>query len=349
MDQETRRLQLRRHVGQLELQRLELRQLSAELAALLDVVARRLQTEAGTADGTGADVQPATVQPHHRHLEADALFAQPVVERDNGVLEDHRAGGLAVPAELGFLLAEGDTGRVLRHHETRDAVRPLLSGSAHHDVDIGLAAAGDEGLLSVQDVAIAVALGPCLQVAGIGAVTRFGQAVAGELFHGHELGQPGPALRVAAEAVDHPAGHVVDRDVGRGRGTGRRQFLENDRRVQAIEPRAAHVLADVDPGKAQFRRLAQGLHGKDLAFVPSRRLGGHLLAGELARHGLKGLLILAQPEVHRLSALLHFLALFRQATGGFLSALRLRAAIIGGTSELSTQGRTGGSRSKKAA
>ena len=57
------------------------------------------------------------------------------------------------------------------------------------------------------------------------------------MLHGAEPGQEPPALVVVAESVDHPGGHVVDRDVGRRAGTGGRQLLHDQRRVETAERR----------------------------------------------------------------------------------------------------------------
>src|SRR3546814_16028190 len=49
--------------------------------------------------------------------------------------------------------------------------------------------------------------------------TRLGQAIACDLFHAHEVGQEARLDLGAAKAVDHPRRHIVDRDIGAGRGS----------------------------------------------------------------------------------------------------------------------------------
>jgi hypothetical protein len=105
-DHQPRRVELGRHVGELELRRLEVGQRLAELLALDDVARRRLQAGARAAQRAGADVDAPAVEPHHRDLEAVTLGPEPVGDRHLAVLEDHRRGRLAVPAELLLLLAE---------------------------------------------------------------------------------------------------------------------------------------------------------------------------------------------------------------------------------------------------
>ena len=118
------------------------------------------------------------------------------------------------------------------------------------------------------------------------------------MLHRAELGQEAPALLVVAEAVDHPGGHVVDRDVGRRAGAGRRQLLHDQRRVEPREPAAADIVPHIDAAEAQRRRLAQGLDREDLLGVPARRLGQHALGRELPRRVAKRLLVFGEVKVH---------------------------------------------------
>jgi len=75
----------------------------------------------------------------------------------------------------------------------------------------------------------------------------------------------------------------VDRQERGGRRAGSRQFLEDDRRVEAREPAAADVLAHVHRRQAQGRRGAQRIDGKDLLGVPARRVRREVLAREAPR------------------------------------------------------------------
>ena len=115
-----------------------------------------------------------------------------------------------------------------------------------------------KALRAVEHVMVAVAPRARRQARGIRAGARLGQAVAGEMLHGAELGQKFLARCVAAEGVDHPGRHVVDRDIGGGRGAALRQLLEDERGVEPRQRRAADVVLDVDAAEAERRRLAQG-------------------------------------------------------------------------------------------
>src|SRR5262249_4058764 len=121
-----------------------------------------------------------------------------------------------------------------------------------------------------------------------------GEAVAREMLHRAELGQEALALRLVAEAVDHPSGHVMDRDVGRGAWTGRRQLLHDQRRIETREGTSADIVADIDAAEAQSRGLTQGLNRKDLLGIPFGGARQHLVGRELARGIAKSLLILGK-------------------------------------------------------
>ena len=103
---------------------------------------------------------------------------------------------------------------------------------------------------------------------------------------------------LAAEGVDHPGGHVVDRDIGRGRGAALRQFLEDDGGVEPRQRRAADIVLHVDAAEAERRGLPQLGDREDLALVPGARIRRHLVAGELPRGRLEGALVLGEFEIH---------------------------------------------------
>ena len=280
-DQESRGIELGRHVGELELSRLEVGQRLAELLALHDIARRRLQAGTRAAQRAGADVDAPSVETHHRDLEAVPLGAEPVGDRHLAILEDHRGRRLAVPAELVLLLAERQAGRPRLDHQGRDAAGSRSSGAQHHDIDVAPAAARDEGLAAVQHVMVALQFGTRRQRRRIRACARLGEAIAREMLHGAEPGQEPPALIVVAESVDHPGGHVVDRDVGRRAGTRRRQLFHDQSRIEPAEAAAADVVAHVDAAEAECRRFAQHLLRKDFLGVPARGLRQHAICREL--------------------------------------------------------------------
>ncbi len=159
--------------------------------------------------------------------------------------------GCAFQPILRSLAPKERPGRVLLHHDGRDALRPRLAGADHADIEVAGARAGDELLFAGQDVMVAVALGACAQRRRVGAGARLGQAVARDGVHRREAGKKPRPLLVRAVGVDHPGAHVVDRQEGRDGRATLRQRLEDQGRLDPPEAGAAGFLANVDPRHAQ--------------------------------------------------------------------------------------------------
>src|SRR3546814_7892860 len=79
---------------------------------------------------------------------------------------------------------------------------------------------------------------------------RFGEAIARERGHRHEVGQIFVIYRLRAETVDHPRGHVVARDEGRVGGGAISNRLPDQRGLEVAERDADRILADVDSSEA---------------------------------------------------------------------------------------------------
>ncbi len=94
------------------------------------------------------------------------------------------------------------------------------------------------------------------QIGGVGARAWLGQAITREMFHGAELRQKFFTRSCAAEGVDHPCRHIVDRDVGRGRRTPLRQLLEDQRGIKPREGGSADVFLDINAAKTECSSLA---------------------------------------------------------------------------------------------
>ena len=102
----------------------------------------------------------------------------------------------------------------------------------------------------------------------------------------------------AAEGVDHPGRHVVDRNIGGGRGAALRQFLEDERGVEPRQRRAADIFLHIDAAEAERRGLAQRFDRENLVFVPVARMRHHFVARECRAVGLEGALVFGEVEIH---------------------------------------------------
>src|ERR1700722_10386862 len=118
------------------------------------------------------------------------------------------------------------------------------------------------------------------------------------MVHRHQLRQEAGALCLVAEAVDHPGRHVVDRQVGGGRDASGRQFLEDQRRVEARKAAAAELVLYIDAGKAERGGAAQRLDRELLPLVPARGVRQPFVMGEVARGLLERALLVGEGEIH---------------------------------------------------
>ena len=85
-------LDLHAHVGEQELQTLEVADRLPELLALLGVAECVVERALGDADGLSGDRDPGVVERAHRGLEAGALVADHPIGRQADVVEVHLAG-----------------------------------------------------------------------------------------------------------------------------------------------------------------------------------------------------------------------------------------------------------------
>ena len=121
-----------------------------------------------------------------------------------------------MPAKLFFIRTERDAGHVLFNDHARDAFGAVFTSADHGDIDLVRACAGDELLGAIEHIVIAILARAGFERPCIGATAGLGQAIACHMFHRDKLGQIFGLYRIAAKTVDHPCGHIVDRDKGRG-------------------------------------------------------------------------------------------------------------------------------------
>ena len=301
-DKGPRRLQFGRHVGKPELQRLEFVQAFSECLALAHVGERFVECGLRTAERACRDIDAAAIKSGHGNFKADAFLTEPVGDGDACVLENHRAGRLRVPAHLALVSAQRQSGRVALDHQCRDAAGPIRAGSHHHHINVAAAGARDELLLAVEHVVIAVAHRAAPERRRVRSRPRFGKAVTRQQFHGAELRQPFLPLRVAAERIDHPGCHVVDRDERRHCRAALRQGLKNQRRVKPRQRRTADVVAYINAAHAQRCGLPHHIGRKMLLLIPADRMRRDLFRGKIPRHIANRKLVLIESELHPVSA-----------------------------------------------
>ena len=106
--------------------RLEFGDRLAELLAVLRIGDRLVERELGAAEGAGSDVEAAAIEACHGEAKAVAFLADAVGHRHADAVQDHLRGGLAFPAHLALVGAEGEAGRTLLDDERRDALCSVI-------------------------------------------------------------------------------------------------------------------------------------------------------------------------------------------------------------------------------
>ena len=184
-----------------------------------------------------------------------------------------------------------------RDDEPRDARRALGGvDGGKHGVEIGISAVGDEALLPVQHVVIAVEPGSGRQGAGVGSRFLLGEAEGRRLARLVQRGQEALLLLLRAREQDGGTGQRVDPDhPGQGHAAGG-QFLGDHRRRHHVQPLASVRRRAGEVHQAGGVGLADDLRGIRRFPVVLLRHRRDLPAGEVAGQLLQGLLPVVQTE-----------------------------------------------------
>ena len=156
------------------LHHLQIGERAAEQLARLRPRDRLVERAAGEAERGGADRGAEDVERRHGDLEAFARRADHGGRRDRDALEFQPRQRM----RRDHLDVFGDrkAGQILRQQKCREALGAgAFAGAREHDVEIGDAAVRNPGLLAVEHVAVAVALGRHRDIGDVGAGLLLGQ------------------------------------------------------------------------------------------------------------------------------------------------------------------------------
>ena len=298
-----RRLELGRDVGELELDRLELRDGLAELHALPRVVRRHVEHGLGQAERQRGDRDAPDLERAQELAEPHRRIADEVIVGDPDVVEEQLAGVETAPADAAHLRAHGEAGGVLLHDEARERRRlPLARLGAgqqrHPERHVG-AGVGDERLPTVDQPATVAPHRPRADAARVRTRIGLGQAERAEDASLGQRSQPTLSLRVVAEEVQRQR---TDRHVRLPRGghrlVGQADLLHRGDEADGRHADAAPLLGDQHAEQAQRTHLAEQV-GRAPRLLP-RQGGapGDLLLRELATEADQIAFRLGEREVH---------------------------------------------------
>ena len=203
-DQQACGLGSRRHVGELQLDRLMLRDRFAEGLANLRVTQRFIQRRLRDADAARRHVDAAKLQPRQSVLQPAAFDAADQPVHRHAVVLEHQLGTVdSLVAEFLQLATDGETGGLLRQQHAHAAMARFGGGiGLHQQREAGTVdAVADPRLGAVHHIGIALAARGHADRLEIGAAIRLGQRqTAAQLARG-ETWQELALLRVGAVAL----------------------------------------------------------------------------------------------------------------------------------------------------
>ena len=293
---QARRLDPAAHVGDLELDRLEVGDGLAERDALVGVADREIQRALRDAERLRRDADAAAVERGHGDGEALALFVEHVLRRDLKALEEQLGRARAVDAHLLFDLADREAGPGLLDDERADALvaqRRILRGVG--DADARLRAVRDPHLAAGQREATRGLGGAGLERGGVGAGLGLGERVAADGLTRRELGQVLLLLRGVAELQDGPAGEaVLHRHDDADARVRVADLFEREHVGQRVHAGAAVLDRGEHAHQAELAKLRDDVDRELARLVARRRAGEDLVAREFTRHVADGDLLVGE-------------------------------------------------------
>ena len=249
-----------------------LRQRLSEGVPLLGVFGRVLETDPRRRGAAGRHGQPLAVEIVHDDLEAPALLAEQVSGGDAAIVEMQRRGVRGPPAHF-LQRRPRKARRIALDHQQADAAGTGTAG-AHRGGDvIGAHARGDEGLLAVDDIEVAVAARRGAQIGDVGAAARLGDRERRYLLARQNFRQhPRLEFRAAGARDRRRADRIALQAGADAAGPGPRQFLDSDDPHEIVDFGAAIFLRESPGPAARFRRPSRRARGETR---PPRPTHGH--------------------------------------------------------------------------
>ena len=234
---------------------------------------------------------------HQLHKTVAFLGAEQVFRRRHRIVEEQfgRVGG--VQADLVEVAAAAETFIAFGlEHDQRDALGTGLAGARDHDDQVGGLAVGDERLLAVDDVVVALLFGRGPHALQIGAGAGFGHGDGADEFAAGHFRQPAPFLflgPVIQNVVRHDG--AMHRDPGRHFRHHGFEILDHGRLIGEAGAEAAIGFRDA---RQQCAHLAQRPPGRaidHLLIAPFFGVRRQILGEKLAKLIAKNVQFLRHP------------------------------------------------------
>jgi hypothetical protein len=296
VDEQPGGLDLGRHVRELALDRLELRDRPTERASLLGVGERLVERSLGQTHAHRGDTDPADVEHVQELAKPASARAEQILRRHATVREGERARIRGIPAHLPVGLSRLVAGGAVGDDQVRDltlvcralAAAAVLSATRaghrgdHHHARYIRAGVGDELLGAVDDPLAILERRASARVAGVRAGFGLGQPEGAESLAAAQSRHPLLLLLLGPEQVDRlgsERGVGAERD--RHRGVHARQLLDRERVGERVAPGAAVLLGKRDPHQVELAQAADDLVGEGVGAVELLCDRADLLLGEL--------------------------------------------------------------------
>src|SRR5271166_1835309 len=300
IDEQAGGFDFRGHIGELELDGLELADGLAELFALLGVTNRGIESALSHAEAECGDGDTAAIENFQAACEAFAFGAEKILGGDFAVGEDNFGSVAGAHAQLVFFLAGAKTGSSLFKDERADAVRAFgFVGDGHGHADIGIVTVRGEGFRAVENPMRAVPAGNGAGAPGIGAGFGFREGPGTELLALGERDEILALLLFAAELVDVIAAQrIVRRDEQSYRTVDAREFFDDRGVFDVAEAGAAVLFGEDDAKEAHFGELGKEFEGEVRGFIPLHDVGADFAFGEFADGFTEMVLFVGEGEIH---------------------------------------------------
>ena len=264
-----RGLDLGRHVGDLETDRLKVRDRVAELLAVVGVLDRIVERALGKADGTRRGMGAGGLQTRGGVVEGMAFLADQVGGIDTEIVEGQLPGLPTEVADLGNGSAAASLRQLatlLFDEEHGEAEMALawrrIRSTRDDDHEVGTVGEGAPVLVAADQVAVAVFLRAAGDVGDVGAGIGFRHREgAEELALGHARQIAAALLFAHLLGADQQVAACDDRSDAH---PATRQFLGDEAVLGAAEAQAAVLFGDQDAEIAECGHLLAQIHG-DLA------------------------------------------------------------------------------------